>query len=71
MSGCTDIISLLKLCLDATHFLFRGVVYQQIHGTAMGSPASVVVANLVAEDVEVKAMNKIDRAQSSNSDRGS
>ena len=44
-----DIISLLALCLKATFFTFREVIYQQIYGTAMGSPVSVVVANLVME----------------------
>ena len=33
------------------------VFYKQIHGTAMGSPVSVVVANLVMEDLEMKALN--------------
>ena len=47
-----DIVSLLTLCLDATCLEFRRKVYQQIHGTAMGSPVSVVIANLVMEDVE-------------------
>ena len=42
----------LTLCLDATFLFFRGKVYRQVHGTAMGSPVSVVVANLVMEDVE-------------------
>ena len=42
-----DITDLLSLCLDATFLSFRGSVYKQVHGTAMGSPVSVVVANLV------------------------
>ena len=46
-----DICSLLSLlCLDATYLVFQGRVYQQVHGTAMGSPMLVVVANLVMED---------------------
>ena len=52
-----DICSLLKLCLEATYLSFRGRIYQQVHGTAMGSPVSVVVANLVMEDIEQKALN--------------
>ena len=39
-----DICDLLSLCLDATYLSFEGKIYKQIHGTAMGSPASVVVA---------------------------
>ena len=48
---------LLTLCLDATFLSFRGKVYQQVHGTAMGFPVSVVVANLVMEDVEERALD--------------
>jgi len=52
-----SIITLLELCLNATYFSFRGDVYQQIYGTAMGSPVSVVVANLVMEHVEERALS--------------
>ena len=52
-----DICSLLQLCLEATYLAFEGKVYQQIHGTAMGSPVLVVVANLVMEDVEQEALS--------------
>ena len=51
-----NIISLLDLCLNATFFMFRRITYQQVFGTAMGSPVSVVVANLVLEDVEERAL---------------
>ena len=50
------IVNLLTLCLNATCLEFRVKVYQQIHGTAMGSPISVVIANLVMEDVELRAL---------------
>ena len=46
-----------SLCLEATYLAFEGKVYRQIHGTAMGSRVSVVVANLVMEDVEQKALS--------------
>ena len=35
---------------------FRGQVFQQIYGTAIGSPVSVSVANIVMEDVEERAL---------------
>ena len=52
-----DICSLLQLCLEATYLAFEGKVYREIHGTLMGSPVSVVVANLVMEDVEQEALS--------------
>ena len=52
-----DICNLLGLCLDATYLSFEGTVYRQVHGTAMGSPVSVVVANLVMEDIEQEALS--------------
>ena len=41
-----NITDLVSLCLDATFLSFRGKMYQQVHGTAMGSLVSAVVANL-------------------------
>ena len=52
-----DIVDLLTLCLNATFLSFRGKIYKQVQGTAMGSPVSVVVANLVMEDVEQRALS--------------
>ena len=54
-----NIVNLLTLCLNAAYFTLRGVVYQQVFGTAMGYPVSVVVANLVMEDVEERELRDI------------
>ena len=51
-----EITTLLEFCLNATYSTFRNSLYQQVHGTAMGSPVSVVVADLVMEDVESRAL---------------
>ena len=40
-----------------TFLPFRRKVYQQVHGTALGSLVSVVVANLVMENVEGRALS--------------
>ena len=49
------------LLLDSNTFLgFCGMVYRQTFGTAMGSPVSVTVANLVMEDVEQGALAMTD-----------
>ena len=55
-----SIVSLLELCLSATFFSFRGNFYRQTFGTAMGSPVSVIVANLVMEDIEERALSSYD-----------
>ena len=57
MLSVDDIISLLLVCLKATYFSFRGVIYQPVYGTAMGSPVSIMVANLVMEYIEEKALS--------------
>ena len=41
-----QITCLLKLCLETTHFSFRGEIYQQRVGAAMGFPVSPVVASI-------------------------
>jgi hypothetical protein len=51
-----DIIDLLSFCLNTTYFVFEGCYYQQVFGTAMESPVSAVIANLVMEDVEQRAL---------------
>ena len=52
----SDIVELLKFCMSTTYFLFRGVIYEQVYGTAMGSPVSVVIANLFMEWFEQTAL---------------
>ena len=36
-------------------FAYNGTCYQRVFGTAIGSPVSVVIANMVMEDVEQRA----------------
>jgi len=43
------IMDLLNLCLTSTYFQYNGKHYEQLHGTAMGSPVSVVVAEIVMQ----------------------
>ena len=52
-----EIIQLLEFCLNATYLCHQGRFFQQTFGTAMGSPVSVTVANLVMEDVETRAIS--------------
>jgi hypothetical protein len=39
--------------------VFEGCYYQQVFGTTMGSPVSAVIANLVMEDVEQRALASV------------
>ena len=51
------ITSLLEFCLKTTYFQLQGRFYEQLHGAAMGSPISPIVANLYMEDFETKAFS--------------
>ena len=51
-----DIMDLLNLCLTSTYFQYNGKHYKQLHGTAMGSPVSVVVAEIVMQHVEERTL---------------
>ena len=50
------IIALLQFVLDNNFFVFQGDHYKQIFGCPMGSPVSAILANLVMEHVEEKAL---------------
>ena len=49
-------MDLLNLCLTSTYFQYNGKHYRQLHGTAMGSTVSVVVAELVMQSIEEQAL---------------
>ena len=53
----SHIICLLEFCLKNTYFLFQGKYYEQVHGAAIGSPISTLIANLFMEEFEVKALS--------------
>ena len=50
-----DIMDLLNLCLTSTYFQYNGRHYKQLHGTSIGSPDSVVVAEIVMQNIEEQA----------------
>ncbi len=43
----SHIIELLESCLRLTYFIYDGQIYSQVEGTAMGSPVSPIVANIL------------------------
>ena len=51
-----DILRLLKFVLSNSYFIYNDVTYKQIHGCAMGSPVSAIVANLCMEVIEEQAI---------------
>ena len=52
-----QIITLLEFCLTNTYFLFWDKYYEQVQGTAMGSPINPCIANIFMEEFEVKALS--------------
>ena len=53
----SDIILLLEFCLKNTYFSFQDHFYEQVECAAMGSPVSLIVANLYMEYLEQKALS--------------
>ena len=51
-----QIVTLLEFCLKNMYFLFHGKYYEQVQGTAMGFPISLLIANPFIEESEVKAL---------------
>ena len=49
-------MDLLNLCLTSTYFQYNGKHYKQLHGTAMGLPVSVVVTEIVMQNIEERAL---------------
>ena len=47
---------LVEICLTSTFFSFEGEFFEQTYGVAVGSPLSLVVANIFMEDFESKAL---------------
>ena len=51
-----QILSLANLCLCSTFFRFQRQFFEQTDGVAMRSPLSPIIANLVMEHIEEKAI---------------
>ncbi|RLU21129.1 hypothetical protein DMN91_005755 [Ooceraea biroi] len=51
----------INFVLSSTCFSFGGHIYKQIFGTLMGSPISMIVADLVLQDIESKALSTLNR----------
>ena len=51
-----DIVSLLCFTFTNSFFTYNNTIYKQVHGCAMGSPVSPVIANLYMEEIEERAI---------------
>ena len=58
MLTSTEVVRLVEICLRSTSFQYNNIYYEQIEGTAMGSPLSPVIANLYMEFFEKLAIEK-------------
>ena len=50
-----NVMDLLHLCLTSTYFQYNSKHYKQLHVAAMGSRVSVVVAEIVMQNIEEQA----------------
>ena len=51
-----DRMDLLHLCLTSTYFQYNAKHCKQLHGTAVGAPVSVAVAEIVTQNIEEQAL---------------
>jgi retron-type reverse transcriptase len=47
----------VKIFLKSTYLSYKGNIYEKIHGVAIGSPLSPIVANIYMEKFEVRDLN--------------
>jgi len=47
-----EILNALKLILESTYFKFNEIIYKQKFGTSMRSPLSLIIAEIVLQDLE-------------------
>jgi len=61
--GCSipkeEFLKALKLIIDSTYFSFNDKFYRQKFGTPMGSPLSPIIADVVLQDIEKRALGRL------------
>ena len=53
----SQVIELSEFVLGNSYFTYQGMHYQQVFGSAMGSPVSAVVVDLVMANIEERALS--------------
>ena len=51
-----ELTKALDLCLNSSYFTYDSTSYKQVFGTPMGLPLSPIIANMVMEDLEQRAL---------------
>ena len=54
-----NVMRLLEFALNNVYFTFQGTHYQQVFGCPMSSPISAILANLVMEHIEERALRAL------------
>ncbi|XP_076028426.1 uncharacterized protein LOC143017522 [Oratosquilla oratoria] len=54
-----EVMGLISMCFDSIYFRFRGHIYHHRKGTPMGSPISVVVAEVVMQQFEAELLRTV------------
>jgi len=52
----SEFLNAIKIILDSTFFKFNNKIYKQNFGTPMDSPLSPVIADIVMQDLEKRAL---------------
>jgi len=54
-----EFLNAVRFVLNSTFFVFNNIIYRKTFGTPMGSPLSPVIADIVLQDLEKKALNTL------------
>jgi len=54
-----EFLTAINMIVDSTYFTFNKNYYKQIFGTPVGSPLSPILADIVLEDVEEAALDRL------------
>jgi hypothetical protein len=52
-----NVVKLLKICVGRTYFTFKGKIYEQVDGLAIGAPTSGFLADIFMNRLEREAMD--------------